>query len=272
MSAARAEGPLEGVVAKIQRASSHLEALYAEVRTFVESEPKPHGFVSKVDVETSRYIALVRIYRPPPVEFSLIAGDFIQNLRAALDHLVWQMVKANGQTPGNRNAFPIFDQRPSNKRGNRDRERWNAMTRGLHPAAERFIELCQPYNGPDGPRAHSLAALRRLSNEDKHRTLLAAYNAIESRPDRFDLDVVGVRDVRSPVERAEVYAGRPLNDYDLVLTAPVVITGPSPEVELKGQLPIDVGFGNPPVPLEALKQMVHQIATLAVASRVHLGV
>jgi hypothetical protein len=64
--------PLAGCVGKVERAKLHLEALHAEIRPFLRSEPKPYRFVSKIDVETSRYVLLVVIERKPPIEWSLI--------------------------------------------------------------------------------------------------------------------------------------------------------------------------------------------------------
>src|ERR1700752_1107379 len=130
--------PLRGCAAKVQRASRHLEAPPAAIRPFVESEPKPYRFVSKVDVESSRYLLRVVIEREPPIEWSLILGDFVQNLRAALDPLVWQLVRANGIEPTRRTAFPIFDQPPSRKRRQGEWEKWNAMLKGVHPGALRL--------------------------------------------------------------------------------------------------------------------------------------
>jgi len=257
--------PLEGSAAKVKRASLHLETLHTEIRGFVKSEPKPYRFVSKVDVETSRYLLRIVIEREPPIEWSLITGDFVQNLRAALDYLVWQLVIANGREPSHRNAFPLFDGRP--ELGSQEARTWSRMVRGVSTDALDFIEYCQPYRGGDGPGAHLLTALRELSNEDKHRTLLAAYSAIEANPGAMDFEVVGVRDVRSPVEGGKVYAGRPLNNYDLVLESPVVITGPNPEVKLNGELPMDVGFGWKPVPLQGLRQMVQSVAEIVAACR-----
>ena len=263
--------PLAGCVGKVERASLHLKSLHAEITPFLESKPKPYRFISKVDVETSRYVLLVVIERQPPLEWSLIAGDFIQNLRAALDHLVWQLVRANGQKPTGGNAFPLFDQLPPKKRGHPERQKWDRALAGVHPGAINFIELCQPYKGPDGPSRHLLAALRKLSNEDKHRTLIPAFSAVEARPDRMNLEVVGVRDVRAPVEGGKVHAGYALKSYDLVLESPVESTGPEPEVKLEGNLPLDIGFGWKPVPLQGFTQMCHAVAATIDRARSFMG-
>jgi hypothetical protein len=263
--------PLAGCVGKVERANLHLQALHAEISPFLKSEPKPYRFVSKVDVETSRYVLLVVIERKPPIEWSLIAGDFVQNLRAALDHLVWQLVRANGLRPTGGNAFPLFDQAPPKKRSHPERLKWDRMLRGVHPAAVRLIEICQPYNGADGPSRHVLAALRKLSNEDKHRTLIPAFSAVEARPDRMNLEVVGVRDVRAPIEGGKVHTGYALKSYDLVLETAVEITGPNPEVKLEGNLPLDIGFGWKPVPLQGFVQMCKAVALTISQARSFLG-
>ena len=37
----------------------------------------------------------------------MILGEILYDLRSSLDHLVWQLVLANGQTPGRHNEFLI---------------------------------------------------------------------------------------------------------------------------------------------------------------------
>lgn len=252
--------PLAGCIGKVQRAGLHLEALHAQISPFLESEPKPYRFMSKVDVESACYRLIVIVERQPPMEWSLIAGDFLQNLRAALDHLVWQLVAANGAEPTFGNAFPIFDEPPPRERRDRQRRVWQRMLRGVHRDAIDYIESCQPYRGEDGPTSHLLWALRELSNEDKHRTVIPALTAIQGRPEAMDLRISVVRDVGSLLQGAKVMAGEPLKSGDLVVEAPVKITGPNPELKLEGNFPLDVGFGNPPVPLQNFARLVHAIS------------
>jgi hypothetical protein len=246
-------------------------ALRRKLEPFAKSEPKPYRFIQKVDVESSRYLMRVRIERPLPVEWSLIVGDFVQNLRAALDHLAWQLVRANGHSPGRGTAFPIFDSKPSRKSRHPDRQRWNANVAGMHPRAIWLIEAVQPYNGPDGARAHTLAALRRLSNEDKHRVLLPRFVAPRRPEGDLPIDVIPVRDVK-PIQGGRLHIGRALKDNDLVLDADVEITGPNPQVEAKGEIPVDIAFGGSPVPLVGLEQMRQSVMQfLAVCERECFG-
>lgn len=262
--------PLAGCIAKVERAEAHFNALHSEIRAFLKSEPKPYGFVAEIDVEASKALWRLRVVKEPPLEWSTIAGDYLQNLRAALDHLIWVLVKANGFTPSG-NAFPIFDVEPPDKLSNGERQRWNRQVHGLHPSVLRFLDLCQPYKGPDRPSTHVLAALRTLSNEDKHRTLLPAFVAIGER-EKSKLRGMTTRGIEKPnLETLQVRAGRPLKEHDVVIEMPVVVTGPNPEVDLKADLPLDVGIGRNPVPLKGLEQMGHMVASILDHSTRFLG-
>lgn len=252
---------------KVKRASRHLEVLHSEIRTFAASDPKPYRFVPEIDKAASRYLLRVKIERTPPSDWSLIAGDFVQNLRAALDYLVWQLVIANKGEPVKANAFPLFDHPPPSNPKNRSRKSWDAKLAGVHPDGICFIESCQPYGGSDGPDRHLFAALRELSNQDKHRSLMPAFSAIQRQPDLADIEVVGVSDVEAPIERGQLHTGHALADGDLVLEAPVQLIGPNPEIEMKGHLPLDVAFGEILIPLEGLRQMCHAVAETVVMAR-----
>ena len=48
-----------------------------------------------------------RSTRPVRTELGLILGDYIHNLRGALDHLVNQLAVLAGQAPGRKHQFPI---------------------------------------------------------------------------------------------------------------------------------------------------------------------
>jgi len=263
-------GPLAGCRAKLERAETHLDSLNDLIDPFLESEPKPYRLFTKVDVDTARYIGVVGISREPPLEWSAIAGDFLQNLRAALDHLIWVLIRANGQRPSGGSAFPIFDQMPPKKSSHPERQRWNRQVGGVHPGVLHFIQLCQPYAAPDGPRGNVLAGLRTLSNEDKHRTLIPAFAAIASRPDALKIDHIWVRDV-SPLEGLKFETGKPLENGDQLFEAPITITGPNPEIKLKGDFALDIGFGRKPVPLEGFVQMQEFVAFILERSRDFLG-
>jgi len=264
------DDPLAGSSAKIKRAATHLDLLHKEIRAFHNLDPKPYRFITKVDVDTSRYVMRVRLDADLPVEWSLIAGDFVHNLRSALDHMVWQFVLTNGGKPSRMTSFPIRDTPPGDPNDGARRS-WDPALAAVGSSARDLVARCQPYRGTDTPDGrHLLSALRDLSNEDKHRVVLARYVAIEQPSTPLALDVLAVRDVR-PLTTGQLYTGRALKDGDLVLEAPVEITGPNPEVTANGELPLDVGFGDDPiVPLKGLRQMVETVAQVVAEGRSRL--
>jgi hypothetical protein len=253
------ENPLAGCEAKLERAKVHFNSLDTVAAEFFESKTDTYRIVTEVDVKNSRFVGRVRITGEFPLDWSVIVGDVLQNLRAALDHVLWQLVIANGCKPGFGNSFPIFDKLPPEDPSHPDRERWNRHVKGVHPDAVRFIEFCQPYNGLDTPGPHTLTGLRKLSNEDKHRTLVPALSAVHGEKKHFTVRPVELRDIQPPTEKMQVRAGRPLKDGDLVFEMPVTIIGSNPEVKTKGSVPLDVGFGKPPVPMKGFKQMVEVV-------------
>jgi len=113
---------------------------------------------------------------PIPLTFSVVGGDVVQNLRSALDYLVWQLVLIDGEKPGTHTAFPIytskskFDKRVRNPPKNRP-----SPLAGIEPKGEKWtlLEGFQPYEREEPPEIDPLAILASFSNRDKHRGLLA---------------------------------------------------------------------------------------------------
>lgn len=245
---------------KVNRANAHLNALDREFGTFVNAESKPWGFISCVDPESGEYTLRVRLWKPLPMELSLIVGDFAQNLRAALDHLVWQLVLVNGRRPRRENFFPIFDYRP--RPGSRQEKRWNAAIKGLSDNMVTFIDSCQPYARRDeGP--HLLMALRNLSNQDKHRVIVSSHGAIKKPGEGFTFAVESRHDV-GEIRDGELLVDKALADGDIVARAICGVTGPNPEIKLKGNLAVDIAFGEDPwiAPLGALADLMNVVATI----------
>jgi hypothetical protein len=263
--------PLAGCFAKVERAEHHYDTLHSQIGAFMGKEPKPYGLVPEVQEDAGRNVWRLRIFEEPPLEWSTIVGDYVHNLRAALDHLIWVLVKANGFKPGRGHAFPIFDVEPPKDSGNGERRRWNRQVYGLHPNVVRFIELCQPYNRPDSPSLHRLYAVRTLSNEDKHRTLLPAFVAIKESEKALSLKSIEVRDIAPTVGGVTLYTGRPLEDGDIALHADIQVTGPNPYFKLDGEVALDVGFGRKPIPVKGLEQLSESVIGMLDYSRRFLG-
>jgi len=238
--------PLDGCRAKLDRAHAHLRTLDAQIPAFLDS--KPHVYRGEIDREASRYRVRVYIRRQPPLRWSAIVGDLVHNLRSALDHLVWQLVILNGSTPGDNHQFPILSS-PQPKKFAR-------LTAEVSPLAAAVIERVQPYNGGDGVDAHTLTALRELSNEDKHRVILPTATAIpvDALKKRGSFELMAARDV-GEIEGMEVVGDKPLKNGEEVMSAAIEITGPNPEIQMKGDLPFDVAFGKHMVSMTGLAQV-----------------
>src|SRR3954449_6844604 len=101
--------PLRDVNLRLGRAEEHLDALREQVRSYLENRPYVPVVQNEAQLQrdlssgaVARWAAdppgkakisiMATEVRPVPSDVGLTAGDFIHNLRSALDHLAWQMV------------------------------------------------------------------------------------------------------------------------------------------------------------------------------------
>jgi len=155
--------PLASVEAKVARAKEHLDAFNSEVQSFLETTT--YGFITKV-YEADSYIQLTYNVSPdaPPVRLSVLAGDFLFNLRSALDHLVCALVRINKPTHScSGRAFPIYSDQEKYKASR------NEVLGGLPEEIKAVFDGLQPFMRIDG--MHALGILNTLNNRDKHRAV-----------------------------------------------------------------------------------------------------
>lgn len=176
---------LEGVALKLLRARHHLDSLRDVCdKAIKESTGEPF-------VEREGDWEVVRVpIREFPSWASIVSGDYVHNLRSALDHLVWQLVKVSGAKPGPWNSFPTYGDKDDFIRDvkQRAKKRGPGPLMGIDPSGPiwALIERHQPYNNtklppwlptdmPDRdswkPRLTHLGILNALNNVDKHRTI-----------------------------------------------------------------------------------------------------
>src|SRR5438132_1974857 len=101
---------LKQVTLKIKRAKEHVADVEAQLRAFLDTHP--YGIKTKGNPDTRQLIYYVSCVHPIPDSVPLVAGDAIQNLMSALDHLAYQVVCSDtGDNPPNSNwiYFPIAD-------------------------------------------------------------------------------------------------------------------------------------------------------------------
>ncbi len=160
---------LQSSWSKFHWAQQHLNSLNAALeRSF---DPKTHSVSVKVEVEVTgdTAIAVVRVASVPIVrdDCGLSLGDTLQNFRAALDHLAWDLVKA-GTAPNPKRPQDIyFPMATSFANWKRDLDR---KLPGVPDEQRAIIRRYQPYRRGPGPRAVRL--LRNLSDHDKHRVVV----------------------------------------------------------------------------------------------------
>ncbi len=165
------------------RASYHFDALKRAMDQFVESESDSPIFDFESD--DAQGVIKLRIVRPIPPDWGLVIGDCIFNFRAALDHLICEVVLANGGTDITKTEFPIFLDplvygETSRKTGAPSRRSGLFKIAGVPSLAETIIEGLQPYNRRAGPQdRHPLWLLHEISNEDKHRSIHIALASLQ---------------------------------------------------------------------------------------------
>jgi hypothetical protein len=78
---------------KLYRALQHIERLEVEVERWLGGYP--YSLTVEFDPERSENCIWINPLRKPPIEFSLIIGERLHNLRSALDSLVYALAIRN---------------------------------------------------------------------------------------------------------------------------------------------------------------------------------
>ncbi|MGD0197386.1 MAG: hypothetical protein ABSC56_05715 [Solirubrobacteraceae bacterium] len=255
------EPSLIGIRRRIDRAQSKLDDLNAEVGPWIKDES--NELRGEVHPDTGKFVGYIDLRGEPPIDWSIEVGEIVHNLRASLDSLVWLMVPRRRRTI--RTCFPIHTDPdefacavtlPARKR------RPGPLT-GLDPASApfAFIEAAQPYNGPHGAEYHPLFIIRELSNEDKHRTILARTIGIPTSDGKpvinfFTNDLEVIRESVWLKVDGPVIQGAPVMGGD------VQITGKNPQMKVEAGLPLSVAFGKPMLVVSGLAQVVQETRRL----------
>jgi hypothetical protein len=170
---------LDGCRAKLDWAERHLDALSAEIKSFMERDA--YALPTEFDEADKSTVVRFKESRELPATWGLAIGDVIQNTRSALDHLVYQLVLLANFTPHDVHQFPILDQ-PQDwvRRVQKPPKGRRGLLDGIDPTHVASIQALQPYVSTTGlPR---LAILRDFSNIDKHRVIHAARTIFTQTP------------------------------------------------------------------------------------------
>jgi len=165
---------LSGVFLKLERAETHIQTLRDEIAVFLDRGPKPFGFRPKETPgpqQSVKYDLYAIVREEPPRELALPVGDAIQNIRSALDHLVYELAPPSVRRKRG-TQFPIFTDECEFKVLS------PPMIRGLGQNERTLIQRVQPYAATNVPSDDPLAVLSKLSNLDKHRLLVPMIAAV----------------------------------------------------------------------------------------------
>lgn len=149
------------------------------------------------------------------VAFSAVVGDFLFNLRSAIDHIA----AANRLKPTLKSPFPLFHDpiggppvpgEPARYKAYRNA--WAQVGANTPLAVFAVMDAAQPYNAPDGlvPADTALAVLNELHNRDKHASLAVITSGIK------DIECwVEMPDGRHPIRDPRLPSGMFPNGADI---------------------------------------------------------
>lgn len=159
--------PMLGVQAKVERAKEQIMSLHREI---LEPSRSAAAVLSNLEGTTFRVAANPEWDEQITLRWSVIVGEIVHDLRSALDHLVWELVSADGGKPDDSTFFPVYTRAPDGEFAAYTQKARGPLV-GVNKRHVDFIESSQPYQGG---KAKQLGLLRELSNVDKHRHMVAA--------------------------------------------------------------------------------------------------
>jgi hypothetical protein len=162
---------LDPALLKLRRADEHIEDIKERIRRF---SGQPYKVISHFDKDTGKWELRLSGVKNIPETWPLIIGDAVNNLRSALDHLMWNLVLLNNGGPARGTQFPI------SINGNSYDGDTGQLTAGASVAHIAKIKSLQPYHRVGTEQTHPLFWVNELARFDKHRVLLLSEIAIPS--------------------------------------------------------------------------------------------
>jgi hypothetical protein len=231
--------PLDSAYFKLARAAEHLNEAESEISIFRDTDPQVA--FPKYDFDAPEHTLRLRVIGQPPPRLGLLFADALQNIRSALDHLIYQLADLDTDHPrGDRTQYPIydtpegFDAQPARFLEGVPREYWTR------------IREAQPYE----PRYRFLGPLRILNDRDKHRVLETLVINVHSAGIEFDPPIRGFRQNTETPSGDNAILGWFRSDT---------------RVNMKMKITYEVAFGIPGgtrMGTEAAKELIRQVADI----------
>jgi len=233
--------PLDGAKAKIARARQHFTSYKnAEKRFFTGRKLPLVSTRQEFDPDDESWVVRIDQVVLPPLRWATILGDFTNNLRGALDNMVYEIafIDQRGQSVSG-TAFPI-----ATDEADFDGKNLQARIKALSKPHRAVIKGLQPYHGWNGQGdRHPLYVLADLSNDDKHRVVQPALIAPTEFKRQFPHHGTNCRvDRKRGLGGGTSMVGRPLEPDTEVARIPLVVTGPEPQMEVKCEASGAVGL------------------------------
>jgi hypothetical protein len=238
--------PLDGPLAKLERAQEHLEALHAEVRLFFERNV--YLATGEFDAQSGWHIFRLQPLWEPPPRIAVLIGEYAYQLRSTVEHVAfavkrWQL---NGGRWGPKkppeSLIVLFEQGRAGFN-----ERAPKRLCGLPDDWKTLIERMQPYHRGENPGTKAshdpLAILDWLWNVDKHQTLIEG--TIGAAPGARHLRIVAVPPCPTmDVKRVKHIDPERLSMHQDAEIARARIEGlrPHTQVYLEGTIPVRVNI------------------------------
>lgn len=245
---------LDGIELKLDRALVQFNALKSTID--ILKTDKPYEFIPYANPQTGEIGSLIHIHKPVDPMWGILIGEYVHNLRSALDHIVWQLVILNtGAPPTTKTQFPIF----KTEAGWNYQGRGEKFTHGASVGAKALVKTLQPFSTGEG-NTSPLWHLHEISNWDKHRTIAATHAVSHS---------ISVKGIAGEIDALFVAGNGPIqNDAKIwaawLTSTDVPFMDRFDKVNVEGQITVQIAFKDPPA---VAGQPVVQILA-AIGSRV----
>jgi hypothetical protein len=226
-----AEASLATPRLRLARADELLDIFYPAISAYIQRHP--YTIPDELEREGEWHVQRIFIQESPDPAWSLLLSEVIHHLRSALDNLVWQLIRLNGEEPTCRSQFPIYTKRAPSV------ERLDTMLGGVGDDHRTRIEDLQPHLGGDHPVRRALSELVQASNVDKHRFLHGAFGVMRNAPK----PEVSFRDESVHSRLEVVYQYGPLEDGAVFVRYRFQARGEA-HVDVNSAFPIEIVFGD----------------------------
>jgi hypothetical protein len=157
---------LATIFARLEHGDGLLAVLIEAIGDYAGQTSGPPALQQTYD-PVAKTLTLSMTAVQPPLRLGLMVGDVLHAWRSSLDNLVECMLERNSWPPTVRHQFPI-----ESVNNGKARKNLTEQTRGIRSSDRTAIDAIQPFTFREDADGHPLAALRDLSNYDKHHVIL----------------------------------------------------------------------------------------------------